>query len=85
MPGNESLSLDYIPDAKLGFVVNAIYTMAYALDTMHRDVCGDVTGLCEDMSPVNGTIFRDYLFNVSFTSYSNDLIEFNENGDPPGR
>lgn len=36
--GKEDLSKDYVQDAKLGFVVNAIYTMAYALDTMHREV-----------------------------------------------
>ena len=83
--GNESLSQDYDPDAKLGFVVNAIYTMAYALDQMYRDMCPDLTGLCAAMEPINGTLFMQYLLNVSFISYSDDPIHFNENGDPPGR
>ena len=71
--------------------MNAMYTMAYALDTMRRDVCHNATstpldgGLCPQMKPVNGTVFLEYLLNVSFTSYSGDSILFNKNGDPPGR
>jgi hypothetical protein len=84
-PGDEDLSLDYVQDAKLGFVINAIYTMAYALDNMHRDLCKDKPGMCDALEPVNGRIFLDYLVNVSFVSYSNDRIHFNQNGDPPGR
>ena len=84
-PGEEDLNFEYVQDAKLGFVVNAIHTMAEALDNMHRDVCQGRPGLCPEMSPVNGTLFMDYLLNVSFKSYSNDLIMFNVNGDPPGR
>ena len=84
--GTESLNLDYVQDSKLGFVVNAIYTMAYALDSMQRDICGPRrSGLCDAMKPVNGTQFMMYLLNVSFVSYSLDSILFNRNGDPPGR
>ena len=85
LPGYEDLSYEYVQDAKLGFVVNAIYTMAYALDNMHRELCKGEPGLCDALEPVNGTIFMDYLLNVSFMSYSNDEIRFNQNGDPPGR
>ena len=84
--GDEDLSHDYVQDAKLGFVINAIYTAAYGLDAMQRDLCGaHSVGLCELMRTVNGTSFIDYLLNVSFMSYSNDRIMFNQNGDPPGR
>ena len=79
------MSVDYVQDAKLGFVVNAIYTMAYALDAMHRDVCRGNVGVCPALNPVNGSLFLRYLLNTSFTGYSNDLIEFNDQGDPPGR
>ena len=85
MLGEEDLRQDYVQDAKLGFVINAIYTMAYALHNMHQDVCGNRPGLCEKMIPINGSIFLEHLMNVSFRSYSDDNIEFNENGDPPGR
>jgi len=79
------LSQDYVQDAKLGFVVNAIYTMAHALDKMQRHLCGNKAGLCAAMMPLNGTLFLEYLLNVSFSSYSDDVIVFNRNGDPPGR
>jgi hypothetical protein len=84
--GSEDLRANYTQDAKLGFVVNAIYTMAYALHAMQRDMCGpNHPGLCDAMSPVNGTLFLDYLLNASFKSYSSDIIEFDRAGDPPGR
>ena len=84
--GRESLNSNYVQDSKLGFVINAIYTMAYALDSMQRDICGHGrSGLCDAMKPVNGTQFMQYLLNVSFNSYSGDSILFNRNGDPPGR
>ena len=45
----------YITLWYLGFVVNAIYTMAYALDKMHKDICGK-PGLCSAMIPLNGRL-----------------------------
>ena len=42
-------------------------------------------GLCKQMNPVNGSMFMRHLLNVSFLSYSQNLIAFNSNGDPPGR
>ena len=73
-------------DSKLGFVVNAIYTMAHALDAMFRDICGETSpGLCKAMRPINGTMFLGYLLNASFTSYSGDHISFDAAGDPLAR
>jgi len=84
--GRESLREDYTQDSKLGFVVNAIYTMAHALDAMFRDVCGETSpGLCDAMKPVNGTVFLRYLLNASFVTYSGDFISFDAAGDPPAR
>jgi len=84
--GRESLKVDYTQDSKLGFVVNAIYTMAHALDSMYRDICGAKSpGLCDAMKPVNGSIFIRYLVNASFISYSGDYISFDAAGDPPAR
>ncbi|XP_041353845.1 metabotropic glutamate receptor 5-like isoform X2 [Gigantopelta aegis] len=82
--GNESLA-NPEQDSKLGFVMNAVYTMAHALHNMHRDVCGKVHGLCDKITPINGTLYLQYLLNVSFDSYSGDSVHFDENGDPPGR
>ncbi|XP_076445848.1 LOW QUALITY PROTEIN: metabotropic glutamate receptor 5-like [Babylonia areolata] len=84
--GKESLK-NSDQDSKLGFVVNAVKTMALALHNMHSDLCpqGSRRGLCPEMSPVNGTLFLEYLLNVSFPSYSGHHVHFDAHGDPPGR
>ncbi|CAG5128224.1 unnamed protein product, partial [Candidula unifasciata] len=82
--GNESLA-GALQDSKLGFVVNAVTTMARALHNMHQDVCAGSKKLCPAMEPLDGSVFLQYLLNVSFQSYSNDSVHFDSNGDPPGR
>ena len=60
--------------------------MAYALHNMLNDICDlENEGLCKEMVPVNGSLFLNYLFNVSFESYSGDEINFDSHGDPPAR
>ena len=87
IPGNESLAdEDYNQDTKMGFIINAIYTMAHGLHDMHRAVCPpDTVGLCPEMNPVDGRVFLKHLFNVSFDGVSGDRIQFDSNGDPTGR
>ena len=82
--GTESLE-NSDQDSKLGFVVNAVETMALALHNMHSDLCSGEEGLCEKMTPINGTLFLEYLLNVSFPSYSGHDVHFDDHGDPPGR
>ncbi|CAL1534652.1 unnamed protein product [Lymnaea stagnalis] len=73
------------PDSKLGFVANAVTTMARALHNMHLDLCPGSPGLCPAMEPVNGSLYLQYLLNVSFQSYSDQEVRFDSKGDPPGR
>lgn len=68
----------------MAFVKKAIWTMAYGLHNMQMTLCPNTTGLCSQMLPVNGSIFLQYLMNVSFI-WGNESVEFDENGDPPGR
>ncbi|XP_031350453.1 metabotropic glutamate receptor 1-like [Photinus pyralis] len=83
--GNERLSQEYRQDPKLSFVIKAVYTFAYALQNMHQEICGDkYFGVCDKLNPFNGSLFKNYLLNVSFT-YKDDIVEFDDNGDPPGR
>jgi hypothetical protein len=57
--GQEKLSDKYKEDPKLSFIIKAIYTMAYGLHSMHQDVCGsDAVGLCPDLFPFNGSLFK---------------------------
>ena len=72
-------------DAKLGFVVNALYTMALGLHSLQKAVCGDTPGICPGLLPINGTLFMDHLLNVSFDTYSGLELRFDRKGDPPGR
>ncbi|XP_050392251.2 metabotropic glutamate receptor 5 [Patella vulgata] len=72
-------------DSKLGFVANAVYTMAYALHNMHQQLCDGKPGLCDAMRPINGSLYLDYLLNVTFNSYSGEAVHFDDHGNPPGR
>lgn len=68
----------------MAFVMKSIWTMAYGLHNMQQDLCPNVTGLCPAMLPVDGSLFLQYLMNVTF-EWGNETVKFDENGDPPGR
>ena len=81
--GQEHLT-DIVQDAKLGFVVKAIYALAHALHNMHEQVCEPRAGLCGKMASLDGGMFLEFLHNVSF-KYDGEDVFFDENGDPPPR
>ncbi|RZF48286.1 hypothetical protein LSTR_LSTR015735 [Laodelphax striatellus] len=83
----EKLSEKYKQDPKLSFVIKSIYTVAYGLHNLFKDVCGsNAQGPCPGLFPLNQSLFKNYLMNVSFT-YGGDgeTVEFDWRGDPPGR
>jgi len=83
--GKEKLSDKYKQDTKMAFVMKSIWTMAYGLHNMQQDLCGkQTTGLCPQMLPVDGSLFLQYLMNVTF-KWGNETVSFDEQGDPPGR
>ncbi|XP_075540467.1 mangetout [Dermacentor variabilis] len=75
----------YKLEAQLQFVSNAVLAFAYALRKMHEEICGNVTGLCDSMRPVNGTDLLSYLKNVTFQGLSDDHFRFSDSGDGPAR
>ncbi|XP_005807115.1 metabotropic glutamate receptor 5-like [Xiphophorus maculatus] len=81
----ESLRQQYAQDTKMGFVINAIYSMAYGLHAMQQTLCPGYKGLCENMRPVDGRKLLDYLMRTNFTGVSGEVIHFDQNGDSPGR
>ncbi|KRX23367.1 Metabotropic glutamate receptor 5 [Trichinella nelsoni] len=85
--GNENVSYGYKPDPKLSQVTNAIYTVAYALDAMYNDLCkgSKEKGLCDAMTPVDGTVLFQYMLKTMFRDPSGQEIYFDANGDPPAR
>uniref|UniRef100_A0A671VHF2 Metabotropic glutamate receptor 5 n=1 Tax=Sparus aurata TaxID=8175 RepID=A0A671VHF2_SPAAU len=81
----ESLRQQYAQDTKMGFVINAIYSMAYGLHNMQRALCPGYQGLCDAMRPIDGATLLDFLMKTNFTGVSGEGILFDENGDSPGR
>ncbi|KAK2828356.1 hypothetical protein Q5P01_019390 [Channa striata] len=81
----ESLRHQYAQDTKMGFVINAIYSMAYGLHAMQQAVCPGYKGLCEAMRPIDGRKLLEFLMKTNFTGVSGETILFDQNGDSPGR
>uniref|UniRef100_A0A669CNI5 Metabotropic glutamate receptor 5 n=1 Tax=Oreochromis niloticus TaxID=8128 RepID=A0A669CNI5_ORENI len=81
----KSLRQQYAQDTKMGFVINAIYSMAYGLHNMQRALCPGYKGLCDTMRPIDGATLLDFLMKTNFTGVSGEGILFDENGDSPGR
>uniref|UniRef100_A0A8B9LI37 Glutamate receptor, metabotropic 4 n=1 Tax=Astyanax mexicanus TaxID=7994 RepID=A0A8B9LI37_ASTMX len=75
----------YEQESKVVFVINAVYAMAHALHNMHRALCPNQVGICPKMEPVNGTLLLQYIRKVNITVTSGNPVQFNENGDAPGR
>ncbi|XP_015925374.2 metabotropic glutamate receptor 6-like [Parasteatoda tepidariorum] len=85
--GNETITQGngYEAERQLQFVSDSVMAFAYALKTMHADLCGGIPGLCAKMDPIDGVLLRNFLKNVSFRGLSGDEFHFSENGDGPAR
>ncbi|NP_001315639.1 glutamate receptor, metabotropic 5a [Danio rerio] len=81
----ESLRHQYAQDTKMGFVINAIYSMAFGLHAMQKSLCPGYAGLCEAMRPIDGGKLLEFLMRTNFSGVSGEVVLFDENGDSPGR
>uniref|UniRef100_A0A8C5A1Q7 Glutamate receptor, metabotropic 5a n=1 Tax=Gadus morhua TaxID=8049 RepID=A0A8C5A1Q7_GADMO len=81
----ESLRQQYAQDTKMGFVINAIYSMAYGLHAMQQSLCPGYKGLCSAMRPIDGRKLLEFLMKTNFTGVSGETIYFDAHGDSPGR
>ncbi|XP_066524195.1 glutamate receptor, metabotropic 8a isoform X2 [Hoplias malabaricus] len=75
----------YEQEGKVQFVMDAVYAMAHALHSMHRDLCFGFPGLCARMSNINGKELLEYIRKVKFNGSAGTPVSFNQNGDAPGR
>uniref|UniRef100_A0A2I2Z7W1 Glutamate metabotropic receptor 8 n=1 Tax=Gorilla gorilla gorilla TaxID=9595 RepID=A0A2I2Z7W1_GORGO len=75
----------YEQEGKVQFVIDAVYSMAYALHNMHKDLCPGYIGLCPRMSTIDGKELLGYIRAVNFNGSAGTPVTFNENGDAPGR
>uniref|UniRef100_A0A672P9T1 Metabotropic glutamate receptor 5 n=1 Tax=Sinocyclocheilus grahami TaxID=75366 RepID=A0A672P9T1_SINGR len=80
----DSLRQQYAQDTKMGFVINAIYSMAYGLHNMQKALCPGMVGLCDAMRPIDGAKLLEFLMKTNFSGVSGENIYFDENGDSPG-
>ncbi|XP_053162207.1 metabotropic glutamate receptor 5 isoform X2 [Hemicordylus capensis] len=80
-----TLKTQHVQDSKMGFVINAIYSMAHGLHNLQLALCPGYAGLCDAMRPIDGQKLLDSLMKSNFTGVSGDMISFDENGDSPGR
>ncbi|XP_032825467.1 metabotropic glutamate receptor 8-like isoform X2 [Petromyzon marinus] len=85
--GEERIGVNatYEQEGKVQFVIDAVYSMAHALHSMHLELCPEYVGLCPRMDPVNGRELLNYIRRVNFTGSAGTSVLFNENGDAPGR
>nr|XP_032832666.1 metabotropic glutamate receptor 5-like [Petromyzon marinus] len=83
--GNESLREHYEQDSKMAFVVNAIYAMAHGLHKMQQALCPGQRSMCAAMRPINGSTLLTFLMRTRFFGVTGEEIQFDENGDTPGR
>ncbi|CAD7690326.1 unnamed protein product [Nyctereutes procyonoides] len=66
--GLERIARDssYEQEGKVQFVIDAVYSMAYALHSMHKDLCPGYIGLCPRMSAIDGKELLGYIRAVNF-------------------
>ncbi|XP_054548601.1 metabotropic glutamate receptor 8 isoform X1 [Talpa occidentalis] len=85
--GLERIARDssYEQEGKVQFVIDAVYSMAYALHNMHKDLCPGYIGLCPRMTTIDGKELLGYIRAVNFNGSAGTPVTFNENGDAPGR
>ncbi|XP_051282644.1 glutamate receptor, metabotropic 6a isoform X1 [Dicentrarchus labrax] len=85
--GEERIGRDssYEQEGKVQFVIDAVYAVAYALHSMHQDLCPSSSGVCGKMDPVEGRSLLGYIRAVNFNGSAGTSVLFNENGDAPGR
>lgn len=66
--GEERIGRDsyYEQEGKVQFVIDAVYAVAYALHSMHQDLCPGSSGVCSNMDPVEGRLLLHYIRTVNF-------------------
>ena len=90
---NEVISSEsgYRQSAKVTLTIDAVYAFAYAIHKLQQDFCQGGSGLCPDIVDtrsggvaIQGEHLLKYLYNVSFSGNSSDVINFDKNGDQRG-
>jgi metabotropic glutamate receptor 2/3 len=94
---NSSLRLNHTDDSTgngVAYVLEAVYTFAFTIHGLINKVCPNSSGLlCPELlvrrfdgSALNGTMMRDFIYNVTVPGPTNESITFDRElaGDQPG-
>ncbi|XP_068228266.1 metabotropic glutamate receptor [Palaemon carinicauda] len=76
----------YQQDPKVQFVMDAVYSFAYALSDLQRSACPGESHVCDAMNNYDGgEFYREYLLKVAFKGVVGSQVKFDERGDGPAR
>lgn len=84
---SDSLRLDettgYRQDAKIQFVIDAVYAIAHALDEASKQLCrGTNDSYCDAMRQLDGEdLYMNYLLNTNFQDLAGSTVRFDQLGD----
>uniref|UniRef100_A0A8C4Q7P0 G-protein coupled receptors family 3 profile domain-containing protein n=1 Tax=Eptatretus burgeri TaxID=7764 RepID=A0A8C4Q7P0_EPTBU len=86
-PGKERIGRDsfYEQEGKVQFVIDAVYAMAHALHNLYQELCPHLSGICPNMEPIPTDKLLQKIRSLSFNGSAGTPVQFNENGDAPGR
>lgn len=68
---SKQISADFHQSPSLHFVRDAVYAFAYALNDMHKDKCGGLSGLCKAFEHIDGSELKKYVEKVNFKGTCN--------------
>ena len=66
--GEERMTLDngYEVEGQLQFVSDAILAFAYAIESLHRELCPGIRGVCPRMLTADGSELLQHLKTIQF-------------------
>ncbi|XP_075734073.1 metabotropic glutamate receptor-like [Rhipicephalus microplus] len=76
-------SVGYHQEAKVQFVVDAVYAFAHALDEASKQLCrGQNESYCEALRNLDGeSLYMNYLLNTTFKDLAGRVVRFDNVGD----
>ena len=86
----DSLKIDektIVMDPSVHFVRDAFYTFATAFNNIHKQHCGNTSGICHGMRKhiLNSSLLQSSILNVNFLDEGNNTFRFQPSGDAPPR
>ncbi|XP_065348662.1 metabotropic glutamate receptor 3-like isoform X2 [Cloeon dipterum] len=77
--------VNYRQQNYLHFIRDAVFAVAYALNSLHKELCLGQSGICDAMSHLNETDFLNALKNISFLDEGDQEFRFFDGRDGPPR